>query len=160
MNDVSDWLQAYQRSHLNPVNRVVNWICVPQSVFAIWLGLKCIPIGNDALNVATVAAVGAWLYYLKLSRPLALGMLAVLAVLYTGVLAVEDISGAYAPWLALAIFAEAWTSQLIGRHVEGERSPLLKDLWFLLIGPLWLLADVYRWLNWPLLSAGNKPTTA
>lgn len=156
MKTLSGWYQGYQNTHRNPVNQTLNWICIPQTVFAIWLGLKCVPVGNNLVNLATVAAIGTLLVYLKLSRPLALGMLIILCGLYFGVLAVEAVAGDYAPWLALAIFAEAWISQLIGRDVAGERPTFADDLRFLLIGPLWLLADIFRWLNWPLQAGGAK----
>jgi uncharacterized membrane protein YGL010W len=152
MKTLSGWYQDYRQSHLNPVNRTLNWICIPQTVFAIWLGLKCVPVGNSAVNLATFAAIGTLLVYFWLSRPLAVGMLVILCGLYFGVLAVESVAGPYAPWLAFAIFAEAWISQLIGRDVAGAQPSLLDDLRFLLIGPLWLLADVYGWFNWPLQS--------
>lgn len=160
MKSFNGWFQDYQQSHLNPVNRTLNWICLPQTAFAIWLGLKCIPVGSEMFNIATVAAISTWLFYLRLSRPLALGMVVVLCALYAGVLAVEAVSGRYAPWLALAIFAEAWISQLIGRDVEGARPTLVEDLRFLLVGPLWLLADVYRAFDWPLGSTGDKSAVA
>ncbi|MEK6805849.1 MAG: Mpo1-like protein [Pseudomonadota bacterium] len=160
MKSFNNWLQDYEQRHRNPVNRTLNWICLPQTAFAIWLGLKCIPLGNDLFNVATVAALGTWLLYFRLSRPLAFGMVMVLCALYAGVIAVEALAGRYAPWLALAIFAEAWISQLIGRDVEGARPTLVEDLRFLLIGPLWLLADVYRGLGWPVQSAGDKSAIA
>lgn len=160
MKSFNGWLEDYEQSHRNPINRTLNWICLPQTAFAIWLGLKCVPLGSAMFNAATVAAIGTWLFYLKLSRPLALGMMVVLPALYAGVLLVESVSGRYAPWLALAIFAEAWISQLIGRDVEGARPTLVEDLRFLLVGPLWLLADVYRGLGWSVQSAGDKSALA
>ncbi len=160
MQSLNGWLQDYERSHRHPVNRTLNWICLPQTAFAIWLGLKCVPLGNEIINVATLAGLGAWLLYLRLSPPLALGMIVVLPALYAGVVAVETISGRYAPWLALAIFVEAWISQLIGRDVEGTRPTLIEDLRFLLVGPLWLLADVYRGLDWPVQRARGKSAAA
>lgn len=152
MKNIQAWLNDYQQSHMNPVNKTLHWICVPQIVFAILLGFKSIPVGNDWINVTTIAALGGWLYYLTLSRPLALGMIPVFVVMYAGVIVVEGIAGKYTPWLAAAIFVEAWVGQFIGHHVEGARPSFYKDLQFLMIGPLWLLADVYRRLDWPLQS--------
>ncbi len=80
--------------------------------------------------------------------------------MYAGVIVVEGIAGKYTPWLAAAIFVEAWVGQFIGHHVEGARPSFYKDLQFLMIGPLWLLADVYRRLDWPLQSGGDKPAAA
>jgi uncharacterized membrane protein YGL010W len=45
---------------------------------------------------------------------------------------------------SLGIFVAAWIGQFIGHAIEGKRPSFFKDLQFLLIGPLWLLAALYR----------------
>ena len=64
--------------------------------------------------------------------------------------------GAYAyrtklPWplwaTSLTIFVVAWIGQFIGHAVEGKRPSFFKDVQFLLIGPLWLVAALYRRLG-------------
>ena len=53
-------------------------------------------------------------------------------------------------WLtSLVIFVLAWIGQFIGHAVEGRRPSFFKDLQFLLIGPLWLLAAAYRRFSLP-----------
>ena len=48
-------------------------------------------------------------------------------------------------WLtSVSIFVVAWIGQFIGHAIEGKRPSFFKDLQFLLIGPLWLLAAAYR----------------
>jgi uncharacterized membrane protein YGL010W len=37
--------------------------------------------------------------------------------------------------------------QFVGHHIEGSRPSFLKDLQFLLIGPLWLVANLYQRLG-------------
>jgi uncharacterized membrane protein YGL010W len=39
---------------------------------------------------------------------------------------------------AITIFILAWIGQFIGHRIEGSRPKFLKDLQFLLIGPLWV----------------------
>ena len=46
--------------------------------------------------------------------------------------------------LSVAVFVLAWIGQFIGHHIEGRKPSFFKDLQFLLIGPLWLLAAAYR----------------
>ena len=57
------------------------------------------------------------------------------------------------PWplweTSLVIFIVAWIGQFIGHALEGRRPSFFKDLQFLLIGPLWLLAAAYRRLSVP-----------
>jgi len=49
--------------------------------------------------------------------------------------------------LALTVFVLAWVLQFIGHAIEGKRPSFFKDLQFLLIGPAWLMAFVYRALS-------------
>ena len=100
------------------------------------------------LNWATLAAAASVLYYLSLSRALACGALLVFIVLLGVVAALARLP--WPLWLtSLVIFVLAWTGQFIGHALEGKRPSFFKDLQFLLIGPLWLLAAAYRRLSVP-----------
>ena len=100
------------------------------------------------LNWATLAAAAALIYYLVLSPALALGLLLAFAVL----LAITRLLAGL-PWplwlTSIVIFVIAWIGQFIGHAVEGKRPSFFKDIQFLLIGPLWLLASAYRRLSIP-----------
>jgi uncharacterized membrane protein YGL010W len=89
----------------------------------------------------------ALVYYGMLSLPLALGALPVFLLMLWSI----DSLGraAWAPvWLVCtAVFVLAWIGQFIGHAIEGKRPSFFKDVQFLLIGPLWLLADIYRRLG-------------
>ena len=51
-------------------------------------------------------------------------------------------------WLtALVVFTVGWIGQFIGHYVEGRRPSFFRDLRFLLIGPLWVLAKLYAVLG-------------
>ena len=41
--------------------------------------------------------------------------------------------------LSVAIFIVAWIGQFIGHHIEGKKPSFFKDLFFLLIGPIWTM---------------------
>jgi uncharacterized membrane protein YGL010W len=47
-----------------------------------------------------------------------------------------------APFPHELLFTLAWIGQFVGHAIEGRRPSFFQDLQFLLIGPLWLLADV------------------
>jgi uncharacterized membrane protein YGL010W len=49
--------------------------------------------------------------------------------------------------ICIFLFVVAWIGQFIGHAIEGKRPSFFKDVQFLLIGPLWLLADAYRRLG-------------
>ena len=149
MRSVNDWLGEYAVSHQNPTNKLLHWICVPGIVLAV-MGLLCatpVPAAFAAvspwLNWATVVAALTIVYYLALSPRLAAGV----ALAFAGLLLVTHaLTGL--PWplwqTSLTIFVVAWVGQFIGHIIEGRRPSFFKDLQFLLIGPLWLLAAAYR----------------
>src|SRR6185312_8105369 len=69
-------LAQYSESHLNHTNEIIHFICVPVIVFTLLGLLWCIhPL------VALAMAAASMLYYFKLSRPFALGMLLMAAVM-------------------------------------------------------------------------------
>jgi uncharacterized membrane protein YGL010W len=155
MRPIDTLLDEYGESHLNPVNKLVHWICVPVIVWAVVALLWSIPVpwtigsGIVPLNWAVLALVLAQIYYFRLSRRLGSGlMLYNLAMLW--VTAVVEL---YSPWplwqVALAVFVLAWIGQFVGHVFEGKRPSFFKDLQFLLIGPAWLMSFLYRTLGLP-----------
>jgi uncharacterized membrane protein YGL010W len=146
---LKDWLIDYSTSHQNPTNKTLHWLCIPPIVFSVVLALKAIPLGTTWINPATIVGVAALAYYARLSWQLAAGMVFIFGALYAAVIEVQLAAGSASIWVAAAVFVLAWIGQFIGHHVEGARPSFFKDLQFLLIGPLWLLADVYRRLAIP-----------
>jgi len=141
---LEQWLQAYGASHRNPINKAIHRVFVPVIAVAT-LGLfHPVPMSAvaDAMPplslLLAAAAVG---YYLRLS--LRLGV--VMAVLATAAIAVIDLlyvalANAFVP-LLIAMLAIAWIAQFVGHWFEGAKPSFAEDAQFLLIGPLWLLAD-------------------
>jgi uncharacterized membrane protein YGL010W len=132
-------LAQYSDSHRNPTNELIHIVCVPVIVFTLLGILWAIhPV------LALAAGVGALWYYAKLSRPFALGMLLMLALML-GVLAMMPTLTVLP--LSIALFVVAWIGQFIGHKIEGRKPSFLDDLRFLLIGPLFVLAFLYRRLR-------------
>jgi uncharacterized membrane protein YGL010W len=52
--------------------------------------------------------------------------------------------GSQALIVSIAVFVAAWIGQFIGHILEGRKPAFLEDVRSLLIGPVWLLADLYR----------------
>ena len=154
MRGVSEWLGEYGASHQNPTNKLLHWICVPPIVLAVMGFLWSVPVPaafaalSPWLNWATLAAAAAVVYYLALSPALAAGIALSFLVLLG---LTQWLTGLPWPlWLtSLAIFVIAWGGQFAGHAIEGKRPSFFKDLQFLLIGPLWLLAAAYRCLRLP-----------
>ena len=132
-------LHQYAESHLNPVNEVIHFICVPAIVFSL-LGVIWALHPLVALTTVLVS-LG---YYLSLSKPLALGMFlmsgAMLAVLYL-------VPQPQVMLVSVVVFVVAWMGQFIGHRIEGKKPSFFDDLRFLMIGPLFVLGFVYRRLH-------------
>ncbi len=151
MTTLKQWLIRYSESHQNPTNKVLHWICIPLIVFSLACASKAIPVGTATFNVATVVGALALAWYARLSWTLAVGMVVIFGAMYALVLATETLLGSTGMLIAAGvIFFLAWVGQFIGHHVEGAKPSFFEDLQFLLVGPLWLLADVYRRMAIPL----------
>ncbi len=138
-------LSEYAADHQHPVNRVLHTWCVPAIVVSLLGLLWSLPVPFPAppfVNWATLAAAGALIWYLLLSPALGAGMTVLTALALSIVALLADL--AIPLWLiSVAIFAVAWVGQFIGHAYEGKRPSFLRDLRFLLVGPLWLLAGAY-----------------
>ncbi|MBN8280377.1 MAG: DUF962 domain-containing protein [Gammaproteobacteria bacterium] len=150
--DANRLLAEYSADHQDPVNRLVHTICVPLIFLSIVALLWAIPLpaamatAAPWLNVGTVMLAGVTFYYLRLAPRLGAGMLvaALLIVPLVGAAAALPVP----LWQqALVVFVLAWIGQFIGHAVEGKRPSFFRDLRFLLIGPLWVLAKLYAALG-------------
>ncbi len=152
MRTVTDWLGEYGASHENPANKLLHWICVPLIVLTVFGLLWSVPrpsvlsVLSPWLNWASIAGAAVLLYYFVLSPALAAGVLIAFVIL---LLVTERLATLPWPlWLtSVTIFVLAWIGQFVGHAIEGKRPSFFKDLQFLLIGPLWLLAAAYRRLG-------------
>jgi uncharacterized membrane protein YGL010W len=154
MRTVTDWLGEYGQSHQNPTNKLLHWVCVPPIVLSVMGLLWSLPVPgafaevSPWLNWASLTAAATLVYYFALSPSLAWGAALAFIVL---LLATDGL--AQLPWplwlTSLVIFVLAWIGQFVGHAAEGKRPSFFKDLQFLLIGPLWLLAAAYRQLGLP-----------
>jgi uncharacterized membrane protein YGL010W len=153
MRTAGEWLDEYGSSHRNPTNEALHWVCVPVILWCV-LGLlwatpfpSAIRASVPFANWATVISLLAIIYYALLSVRLALGIAPLLALMLSSI---EELSrNTLAPlWLiCVTLFVLAWIGQFIGHAIEKKRPSFFKDLQFLMIGPMWLLSNVYRRLG-------------
>ena len=146
MKNVHALLNEYSESHQNKINKKIHWVCVPAIMFSLLGILWSLPFPvniSSLLNWATVLIILSVVYYFFLSWQLALGMLFNSLLM---ILILQWIDGFPLPlWqIAFAVFSVAWIGQFVGHHIEGKQPSFFNDIQFLLIGPVWLLADVYR----------------
>jgi uncharacterized membrane protein YGL010W len=152
MRNVQSWLDEYGESHRHPVNKRIHWVCVPLIMLSVLGLLWVLPrpaLFTDLspyLNWATLLVAAALVYYLMLSPRLGAGMLAVSVAMCLLLHAMTLLP--WPEWITSAvIFTGAWIGQFIGHKIEGRKPSFFKDLQFLLIGPVWLLADAYKRLG-------------
>ncbi len=144
---MQQWFDEYGESHKNPTNKAIHWICVPTIYFCVVALLWSIPTPSfsPVPHVwALLAMTLTILFYLRISLPIAIGML-----LWSGFcLWVCRWLELNAPWplwaIATTLFVLAWIGQFYGHKVEGKKPSFLKDLQFLMIGPAWLMGFIYR----------------
>lgn len=149
MQSADHWLRKYGGEE--PATPL-RWICVPAIVIGLVGLLWALPVpqgfraSSPALNWGTVFLSAALVYYFMVSIPLAFGSLPFIAAV---VLAVTWLDTLATPlWLSgAALLVTAWTAQWLS--VRGGATPrsAFRDLQFLMLGPLWLLAHVYRRLG-------------
>jgi len=130
----------YGESHRHPTNKAIHWVCVP---LITWCVIAFAWAWSPFAAYVVIAL--AVLFYLWLSPTIALGMLAVSAVLIYPML----LLGRHVLAVALVVFVAAWIGQFVGHRIEGKKPSFLEDVKFLLVGPAWLLAAVYRRLGIP-----------
>lgn len=148
------WFSEYGESHQNRTNKALHWVCVPLIAACVIALVWEIPTPTfmhrvPFLNWATLLVAASLVFYVRLSPPLAVGMLIFSIAVVGAIAAYERLDLAPVWQVALLAFALAWIGQFAGHSIEGKKPSFFQDLQFLLIGPIWLLAFVYRKLGIP-----------
>ena len=153
MTSVHEWLAEYGRSHTNPTNELIHWICVPLIYWSVYAAISDLPVPTAlqglpvALHWGLLVFLLVQTYYFILSPRLGLGLLLFNVV----VIAVTAWLATVSPWpvwqVAAVVFVLAWIGQFIGHMIEGAKPSFFKDIQFLLIGPAWLMGFVFRKLK-------------
>ena len=153
MRTAAQWLEDYGDSHRNHANKALHWICVPVIAWCVLGLLWSLPFPggarapHPAANWAVLAVLAALVYYALLSVRLALGALLLLFAMLWSIGVIDRSSPAPLWALCVILFVAAWIGQFVGHAIEGRRPSFFKDIQFLMIGPLWLLAELYRRLG-------------
>ncbi|MCA0901943.1 Mpo1 family 2-hydroxy fatty acid dioxygenase [Microbulbifer agarilyticus] len=151
MRTAEQWFSEYGESHQNSTNKAIHWIAVPVIYFTVVGLLWSIPQPDwmaalPWLNWAVVAMVPTMLFYVLMSFPVALGMIA-LSLICLGICSGLERAGLSVLWWSVGLFVVMWVFQFIGHHIEGKKPSFFKDLQFLLIGPAWVIGFLYRKLG-------------
>ncbi len=157
MRKIDLLLEEYGESHLNHTNKILHWFCIPLIVFSLMGLLASIPAGiinqffpdfiKTYINWASVFLFFTFLYYLRLSITLAIGMLIFAVLCIMGNVWVRTVISLPLWESSMIIFAPAWIGQFFGHKIEGRKPSFLKDIQFLMIGPAWLMSFILKKLN-------------
>ncbi|QGS59174.1 DUF962 domain-containing protein [Shewanella algae] len=148
MKSAVEQLSTYKSVHLNPTNIKTHFIGIPLIIWSVFLMLSLwrLPFSSGTLSVAMLLAVGVMLYYIKLHWRLALGLaLFILPMILT----TEWLYtlGYASIWLGITVFVIGWIFQFIGHKYEKAKPAFIDDLNQLLIGPFFLMAEVFFMLG-------------
>jgi len=148
MKSAVEQLATYKSVHLNPKNIRTHFFGVPMIIWSAFLMLGTIrfELAGVEFSAAMVLMLLVLAYYFKLHVKLALGLtLFIIPVLITSEMAVHSAQ----PFvLAISIFVVGWIIQFVGHKYEKAKPAFMDDLNQLLIGPFFLMAELYFMLGW------------
>jgi uncharacterized membrane protein YGL010W len=135
----------YARYHRDQRNIATHMVGVPMIVFGVGVLLSRGPLvpGDSGLSLAWLAWGLATLWYLSRGH-LMLGLAVSLANALLFGLAHLASAGSVAHWLVwgLGFFSVGWIIQFIGHYYEGKRPAFSDDLVGLLVGPMFVTAEL------------------
>jgi uncharacterized membrane protein YGL010W len=147
MRNLEQQITQYAAYHRDRRNIATHFVGVPTIVFAVVLALVPLSIGGVSLAIAGIALVSG--YYLVLDVALALAMLVFLAACYALSAAIHaGLAGTGATLgVAALLFVAGWILQFAGHRYEGMKPAFTDDLIGLVIGPLFIMTEVFFMLG-------------
>ncbi|MDG1398013.1 MAG: DUF962 domain-containing protein [Polaribacter sp.] len=152
MKTAQEYFDEYAVSHQNETNQAIHYICVPLIFFSVIGLLMSIPttllentfsLQNPILeNWAVIIGVIISFFYLRLGFIYFTEMLFVMLLCILGNFWIGNNLNLF--YVSIIIFVLAWIGQFYGHKIEGAKPSFLKDLEFLLIGPLWVIEKLRK----------------
>ncbi len=154
MRKIEQLFTEYGESHQNQTNKLIHWICVPLIFWSILGFISLIPAPHfcfqyfGCISIASVVAILAvMIFYFRLSWRIGLIMIFIMLLMEHFVYFI-NINFEQQSWIFfLGVFVLSWIGQFYGHKIEGKKPSFLKDVQFLLIGPIWLLHFILKKLN-------------
>ena len=144
MKTLTDQLTQYAYYHQDARNIQTHFVGVPMIVMAVvvLMSRAQVGLGDLSISLAMVAAVLTTLFYLRLDLRFGVVMGVVFALMLSGGqwLAAQPV----AVWLGagVGLFVVGWIIQFVGHYFEGKKPAFVDDLVGLLIGPLFVTAEL------------------
>lgn len=140
MSPLVQSLARYGEYHRDPRNVATHIVGIPMIVLAVVVVLSR-PVWLP-VNLAMVASVTAGLFYLRLDLRLGLAMAVFLALcVWIGLTLASLPTGQWLAWGG-GLFVVGWAIQFVGHYFEGRKPAFFDDIKSLLIGPLFVAAEL------------------
>lgn len=154
MRKIDQLFAEYAESHQNQTNKLIHWIYVPLIFWSILGFISLIPAPHFCflyfccINIASIIALLiVTLFYFRLSWRIGFIMIFIMLVMEHPIYLI-NVESIHQSWIYfLGVFILSWIGQFYGHKIEGNKPSFLKDLQFLLIGPIWLLHFILKKLN-------------
>lgn len=152
MKTLVDQLSQYADYHRDGRNILTHFMGVPMILWAVVILLSrpawVLEGGGWVLSPAVLAALAASVYYMLLDTRYGISLAVVLALMLAAGawLAQQTLS----LWLGtgIGLFVVGWIIQFVGHYWEGRKPAFMDDIVGLLIGPLFVLAEMGFALGW------------
>lgn len=144
MRTLQDHLSNYASYHRDRRNVATHFVGIPAIVLGVTslLARAAVDAGGVTISAALVAAILTCAFYLVLDVRFGLAMSALMGLAVWGGHAIA--AEALGTWLGVsaALFVGGWIVQFVGHGYEGKKPAFVDDLIGLIIGPLFLVAEV------------------
>lgn len=141
----------YSESHRNSTNKLIHWICVPLIFWSILGFISLIPsksigfIYIGEISYVSFAAIAlVTIFYMRLSVVISIIMFILMVIMESFAYGINIRFKENALIVYLSVFVVTWIFQFVGHKIEGKKPSFLKDLQFLLVGPIWLLSFILK----------------
>ncbi len=132
MNE-QELLSQYAESHQHPLNKKIHTICVPIIFLSvISMVFWFVPLWAFAVTLGAIMA-----YYYKNLRSVFFPMLGFI-ILCCGIIALLSSVPSFL-WIQVVLFTAGWIGQFWGHKIEGKKPSFFDDIFFLLVGPGWVM---------------------
>ena len=144
MKTLVDHLGQYAEYHRDRRNILSHFIGIPMIVVAVavLLSRPGWEVAGLWLSPALLTALAAGIFYLRLDLRFGLLMSALLGLcLWAGAALAQQST---LVWLSggLGLFVVGWIIQFIGHYYEGRKPAFVDDLMGLVVGPLFVVAEL------------------
>ena len=142
MKSLSTLLSIYKSSHLNGKNLATHFIGIPLILWsaALFFATFTFQVADLTSNAMQLIAVLIFIYYLVLDVKLGLIAIALIGPIWAHANSYNQTDNAYL--IAGVVFFIGWVFQFVGHYYEKAKPAFFDDLKQLLIGPLFLVAEV------------------